>query len=139
MFLLFVDVLKRFKAIKWTIADIRGISMMVVPLTPLLKKDEIFLWTDECQKSFDKLKIFLTEALLLSQPVLGIEFMIFTNASLNGLGSALMQYGKVISYASRQIKLHERNYPTHDLELVTIVLTLKIWRHYLYGEKCHIF
>ncbi|WMV25003.1 hypothetical protein MTR67_018388 [Solanum verrucosum] len=50
-----------------------------------------------------------------------------------------MQEGKVISYASRKLKLHELNYPTHDLELVVVVFALKIWRHYLYGEKCHIF
>ena len=50
-----------------------------------------------------------------------------------------MQHGKVITYASRQLKTHERKYPTHDLELVAIVFTLKIWRHYLYGEKCEIY
>ncbi|KAG8472918.1 hypothetical protein CXB51_034806 [Gossypium anomalum] len=60
-------------------------------------------------------------------------------ASLNGLGCVLMQYDKVIAYASRQLKPHEKNYPTHDLKLVAIVFALKIWRHYLYGETCHIF
>ncbi|TYK04862.1 putative retrotransposon protein [Cucumis melo var. makuwa] len=56
-----------------------------------------------------------------------------------GLGCVLMQDGNVIAYASRQLKEHECNYPTHDLELATLVLALKIWRHYLFGEKCHIF
>ena len=65
--------------------------------------------------------------------------MIFSDASLNGLGCVLMQEGKVVAYASRQLKPHERNYPTHDLELVAIVFALKIWRHYLYGEKCFIY
>ena len=65
--------------------------------------------------------------------------MIFSDASLNGLGCVLMQEGKVIAYASRQLKPHEKNYPTHDLELASIVFALKIWRHYLYGEKCFIY
>ena len=65
--------------------------------------------------------------------------MIFSDASLNGLGCVLMQEGKVVAYASRQLKPHEKNYPTHDLELAAIVFTLKIWRHYLYGEKCFIY
>ena len=65
--------------------------------------------------------------------------MIFSDASLNGLGCVLMQEGKVVAYASRQLKPHEKNYPTHDLELAAIVFALKIWRHYLYGEKCFIY
>ena len=65
--------------------------------------------------------------------------MIFSNASLNGLGCVLMQEGKVVAYASRQLKPHEKNYPTHDLQLAAIVFALKIWRHYLYGEKCSIY
>ena len=64
--------------------------------------------------------------------------MIFSDASLNGLGCVLMQEGKVVTYASRQLKPHEKNYHSHDLELTTIVIALKIWRHYLYGEKCFI-
>ena len=67
------------------------------------------------------------------------EYMIFSDASLNGLGCVLMQEGKVITYASRQLKPHEKNYPTHDLELAAIVFALKIWRHYLSGEKCFIY
>ena len=65
--------------------------------------------------------------------------MIFSDASLHGLGCVLMQEGKVVAYASRQLKPHEKNYPTHDLELAAIVFALKIWRHYLYGEKCFIY
>ena len=56
-----------------------------------------------------------------------------------GLGCVLMQDGKVVAYASRQLKPHEQNYITHDLELAAIVFALKIWRHYLYGEKCRVF
>ena len=65
--------------------------------------------------------------------------MIFSDASLNGLGCVLMQEGKLVAYASRQLKPHEKNYPTHDLELASIVFALKIWRQYLYGEKCFIY
>ena len=65
--------------------------------------------------------------------------MIFSDASLNALECVLMQEGKVVVYASRQLKPHEKNYPTHDLELAAIVFVFKIWRHYLYGEKCFIY
>ena len=65
--------------------------------------------------------------------------MIFSDASLNGLGCVLMQKGNVVAYASRQLKAHEKNYPTHDLESAAILFALKIWRHYLYGEKCFIY
>ena len=73
---------------------------------------------------------------MLVQPESGKEFVVYSDASRNGLGCVLMQEGKVVAYASRQLKSHERNYPTHDLELAAIVFALKIWRHYLYGEKC---
>ena len=76
---------------------------------------------------------------VLTQPTYGKEYVIFCNASLNGLGCVLVQEGKVVAYASRQLKPHEKNYPTHDLEFTVIVFALKIWRHYLYGEKCFIY
>ena len=63
----------------------------------------------------------------------------FCDASRRGLGWVLMQHDRVIAYASRQLKPHEVNYPTHDLELAAVVFTLKLWRHYLYGAKCQIF
>ena len=65
--------------------------------------------------------------------------MIYSDASLKGLGCVLMQHGKMITYASRKLKTHEQKYPTHDLELAAIVFALKIWRHYLYGEKFEIY
>nr|GEZ47922.1 hypothetical protein [Tanacetum cinerariifolium] len=64
---------------------------------------------------------------------------IYSDVSQKGLGCILMQHGKVIAYASRQLKPYEANYPTHDLELATLVFSLKIWRHYLYRETCDIF
>ena len=63
----------------------------------------------------------------------------YSDASRIGLGCVLMQDGKVVTYAYKQLKPHEQNYPTHDLELEAIVFALNIWRHYLYGEKCRIF
>ena len=63
----------------------------------------------------------------------------YSDASRVGLGCVLMQDGKVVAYASRQLKPHEKNYPTHDSELAAVVFALKIWQRYLYGEKCRIF
>ncbi|KAA3469695.1 DNA/RNA polymerases superfamily protein [Gossypium australe] len=114
---------------------VKGFSMIVTPMIRLLQKDVKFEWTERCQQSFEKLKALLTEAPVLVQPEPGIEFMVYSDASMNGLGCVLMQEGKVIAYASRQLKLHEKNYLTHGLELAAIVFALKIWRHHLYGER----
>ncbi|KAG8485970.1 hypothetical protein CXB51_019321 [Gossypium anomalum] len=118
---------------------VNGFSIIVAPITRLLQKDVKFEWTEECQQSFEELKKLLTEAPVLVQPESGKEFVVYSDASLNGLGCVLMQEGKVVAYASRQLKPHERNYPTHDLELAAVVFALKIWRHYLYGEKCRVY
>ena len=85
------------------------------------------------------MKYYLTHAPVLTLPDDSGNFEIYIDASLNGLGCVLMHHGRVIAYASRQLKPHEMNYPTHDLELVVIIFALKIWRHYLYEEKCKIF
>ncbi|XP_017630549.1 uncharacterized protein LOC108473480 [Gossypium arboreum] len=95
--------------------------------------------TDNQQVSFGKLKKVLTEAPVLIQPKPGKGFTIYSDASHVGLGCMLMQEGNVVAYASRKLKTHEVNYPTHDLELVAVVFMLKIWRHYLYREKCVIY
>ncbi|KAG8503261.1 hypothetical protein CXB51_001217 [Gossypium anomalum] len=118
---------------------VEGFSMIASPMTKLLQKNVKFEWTDKCQQSFEQLKARLTEAPILVQPEPGKEFVIYSDASLTRLGCVLMQEGKVVAYASRQLKPHEKNYPTHDLELAAVVFALKIWRHYLYGEKCRIF
>ena len=118
---------------------VKRFSMTRAPMTRLLQKNVKFEWSEKCQVCFDKLKAFLTEAPVLTQPTYGKKYMIFSDVSLNGLGCVLMQEGKVVAYASRQLKPHEKNYPTHDLELAAIVFALKIWRHYLYGEKCFIY
>ena len=98
-----------------------------------------FEWSEKCQTNFEKLKAFLTEAPVLTSLAYSIEYVIFSDASLNGLGCVLMQEGKVVAYASRQLKPHEKNNLTRDLDLTTIVFALKIWRHYLYVEKCFMY
>ena len=113
--------------------------MTVAPMTRLLHKNVKYEWSEKCQRSFKKLKAFLTEASVLTQPTCCKEYVIFSDVSQNGLGCVPMQEGKVVAYASRQLKSHEKNYPTHDLELVVIVFAQKIWRHYLYEEKCFIY
>ena len=113
--------------------------MTTTPMMRLLQKNVRFEWNEKCQASFEKFKAFLTEGLVLTQQTYDKEYVIFSDASLNGLGCVLMQEDKVVAYASRQLKPHKKNYPTHDLELVVIVFALKIWRHYLYGEKFFIY
>ena len=96
---------------------------------------------EECEVcgSFYELKACLTSASVLTLPMMGLEYIVYSNVSRNGLGCVLMQQGKVVVYASRKLRPHELNYPTHDLELAAVVFPLKIWRHYLYGEKYQIF
>ena len=98
-----------------------------------------FQWSDECEESFQKLKTLLTSAPVLTLPEEGVDFTVYCDASGVGLGGVLMQKGKVIAYAFRQLKYHEKNYPTHDLKLAAVVFVLKLWRHYLYGVHCEIF
>ncbi|XP_037474324.1 uncharacterized protein LOC119350746 [Triticum dicoccoides] len=118
---------------------ILNFAKIAAPLTHLTKKGIKFEWSDECEKSFQELKNRLVSAPVLALPVGGEEFTIYCDASKIGLGCVLMQRGKVIAYASRQLKPYEQNYPTHDMELAAVIFALKIWRHYLYGEHCEIF
>jgi hypothetical protein len=108
-------------------------------LTRLTEKGVDFEWDNECEVSFQTLKHKLVNAPILSSSESGKRFTVYTDASLIGLGCVLMQDGKVIAYGFRQLKKHERNYPTHDLELAAVVFALKSWRHYLYGETCGIY
>ena len=114
-------------------------SRIAAPLTRLTRKGVKFEWSDKCELSFQELKSRLTSAPVLALPDDSGEYVVFSDASRLGLGCVLMQHGRVIAYASRQLKQHELNYPTHDLELAAVVLALKRWRHYLYGAKCQIF
>ena len=118
---------------------VEGFSIIATPLTKLLRKHVEFRWTDVCQQSFEELKARLTSAPVLANPSGTGGFVIYSDASYQGLGCVLMQHGKVIAYASRQLRPYEVTYPTHDLELAAVVFALKIWRHYLYGETFQIF
>ena len=118
---------------------VKDFSVIALPLTRLTRKEVKFEWDENCEQSFQRLKYCFTHAPVLTLPDDSGNFEIYSDASLNGLGCILMQHGGVIAYASRQLKPHEKNYPTHDLELATIIFALKIWRHYLYGEKCKVF
>ena len=108
-------------------------------MTQLLKKEQKFFWSGSCQTAFEELKRRLTESPILVQPDESGEFDVHTDASLSGIGCVLMQHGRVIAYASRQLKPHEQNYPVHDLEMAAVVHALKIWRHYLYGSTYRIY
>jgi ribonuclease HI len=98
-----------------------------------------FSWTDEHQMAFDELKKRLTTAPVLTLSDQSKRFIVYSDASRDGLGCVLMQEGRVIAYASRQLRRHELNYPTHYLELAAVVHALKIWRHYLFGQRCDIY
>ncbi|KAL4324432.1 hypothetical protein GQ457_11G024800 [Hibiscus cannabinus] len=102
---------------------VEGFSIIAAPLTKILRKDVPFAWTETQQSSSDKLKMVLTEAPVLIQSESGKAYT----------------DGKVVAYASRQLKSHESNYPTHELELAAVIFALKIWIHYLYGEKCYVY
>jgi ribonuclease HI len=117
---------------------IEGFSSFSGPLTALTKKNAPFVWSDKCEASFQELKPRLVIAPMLTLPMESIGYVVYTDASKKGLGCVLMQQGRVVAYASRQLKEHEKNYPTHDLELAAVVYALKIWRHYLYGKECEI-
>jgi hypothetical protein len=105
---------------------IEGFSKIVRPMTILLQKDKKFEWTNACERSFCELKKRLTTAPVLVLPDIHMDFTIYCDASRQGLGCVLMQEGRVVAYASRQLKTHQQNYPTHDLELAVVVHTLKI-------------
>jgi hypothetical protein len=114
-------------------------SKIAKPMTSLLQKDHKFTWTEECEAAFHTLWELLSTTPVLAQPDIKKPFDVFCDASKNGLGCILMQDGRVIAYASCQLRKHEVNYLTHDLELAAIVQALKIWRHYLHGNVCNIF
>ena len=103
---------------------IENFSKIAKPMTELLKKENKFLWTEACEASFQELKKRLVTAPVLCLPDIQRDFQVYCDASRQGLGSVLIQDGKVVSYASRKLKNHEHNYPTHDLELASMVHAL---------------
>ncbi|GJX96336.1 putative reverse transcriptase domain-containing protein [Tanacetum coccineum] len=118
---------------------IEGFSKIAKPMTKLTQKKVAFEWGDKQEAAFQTLKTKLCSAPILALPQGAENFIVYCDASHKGLGAVLMQNEKVIAYASRQLKIHEKNYTTHDLELGAVVFALKIWRHYLYGTKCTVF
>ena len=110
---------------------IENFSKIAKPMMELLKKDTKFKWIHECEASFQELKKRLVTAPVLILPDQPKDYQVCCDASRRGLGAILMQEGRVVSYASRQLKLHELNYATLDLELAAIVHALKTWRHFL--------
>ncbi|GJT66279.1 putative reverse transcriptase domain-containing protein [Tanacetum coccineum] len=115
---------------------IANFSMISKPLTLLTQKNKKYEQGVKQEEAFQTLKDNLCNAPILSLPDGVEDFVVYCDASSNqGLGCVLMQRGKVIAYASRQLKIHEKNYTTHDLELGAVVFALKAWRHYLYGAK----
>ncbi|GJS66141.1 putative reverse transcriptase domain-containing protein [Tanacetum coccineum] len=118
---------------------IEGFSKIAKPMTKLTQKKVKFVWGDKQEAAFQLLKQKLCSAPILALPEGSEDFIAYCDASKKGLGAVLMQREKVIAYASRQLKIHEKNYTTHDLELGAVVFALKIWRHYLYGTKCTVF
>ncbi|GJV76173.1 putative reverse transcriptase domain-containing protein [Tanacetum coccineum] len=115
----------------------------------LLKKEQLYAKFSKCEfwipkgekeeNAFQLIKQKLCSAPILALPEGSEDFVVYCDASHKGLGVVLMQREKVIAYASRQLKVHEKNYTTHDLELGSVVFALKIWRHYLYGTRCTVF
>ncbi|GJU19281.1 reverse transcriptase domain-containing protein [Tanacetum coccineum] len=118
---------------------IKDFSKIAKSLTELTQKNKKYIWGEDQESAFQLLKQKLCEALILALPEGNDDFVVYCDASHQGLGAVLMQREKVIAYASRQLKPHEENYTTHDLELGAVVFALKIWRHYLYGTKCTVF
>ncbi|XP_070022617.1 uncharacterized protein [Nicotiana sylvestris] len=116
-----------------------GFSTLASPLTKLTQKAVKLQWSDARERSFQELKSRLTTTSVLTLLEGTKGFVVYCDSSRIGLGCVLMQLDKVIAYASRQLKNHEKNYPTHDLELVAVVFALKIWQHYLYGVHVDVF
>nr|GEW85524.1 putative reverse transcriptase domain-containing protein [Tanacetum cinerariifolium] len=118
---------------------IEGFLKIAKSMTKLTQKKVKFDWGDKQEANFQLLKEKLCSAPILALPEGSEDFIVYCDASIKGLGAVLMQREKVIAYASRQLKIHEKNYTTHDLELGAVVFDLKIWRYYLYGTKCTVF
>ena len=114
---------------------IEDFSRLAAPMTKLTRKEVKFEWNDLCDKAFQELKKRPTSAPILIVPKRGQGYTVYCDASKAELGCVLMQSGRVVAYGSHQLKNHEQNYPTHNMELASVVLALKIWRHYLYGEQ----
>nr|GEX33631.1 putative reverse transcriptase domain-containing protein [Tanacetum cinerariifolium] len=117
---------------------VEAIQNWSAPTTPT-KKNKKYEWGMEEEEAFQTLKHKLCSAPILALPEGTENFIVYCDASLKGYGAVLMQREKVITYASRQLKKHEENYTTHDLELGAVVFAVRLLRHYLYGTKCTVY
>ena len=108
-------------------------------MTRLTRKEVEFEWDDRCEEASKEFKRRLTSPPILIVPDRGQGYTVYCDASSAGMGCVLMQSGRVVAYGFSQLKNHEQIYPTHDLELVAVVFTLKIWSHYLYGKEFEVY
>ena len=118
---------------------IEDFSRLATPMMRLTRKEVKFDWDDRCEEAFQELKRRLTTAPILIVPDRGQGYTMYCDSSRAGLECVLMQSGRVVAYGSRQLKNHEQNYPTHDMELAAVVFALKIWLHYLNGEEFEVY
>ncbi|MCO5597213.1 hypothetical protein L7F22_051289 [Adiantum nelumboides] len=119
----------------WYRIFVKDYVLIAAPLTNLLKKGMRIDWKAEHEASFSELKGYLVSSPILKLPDFSKEFEVVTDASGLALGGVLTQEGRPVAYTSRKLRDHERNYPTHDLELLAVIHALKLWRHYLLSRK----
>ncbi|GJU28883.1 putative reverse transcriptase domain-containing protein [Tanacetum coccineum] len=129
---------EKFQGIHVDPAKIEAVKNWASPTTPI-EKNKKYIWRENKESTFQLIKQKLCEAPILALLEGNDDFVVYCDASHQGMRAVLMQKEKVIAYATRQLKPHEENYTTHDLELGAVVFALKIWRHYLYGTKCTMF
>ena len=118
---------------------IKDFSRLATPMTRLTRKEVKFEWNDLCEEAFQELKRRFTSAPILTVPEMRQRYTWYCDASKDGLGCVSMQSRRVVAYGSRQLKNHKHNYPTHDMELASIVFALKVWSYNLYGKQFKVF
>ncbi|GJU45639.1 putative reverse transcriptase domain-containing protein [Tanacetum coccineum] len=123
---LILELLKKEELYAKEFIFIKGFSKITKPMTKLTQKKVKFEWGDKQETTFQLLKQKLCSAPILALPEGTKDFIVYCDASIKGLGTVLMQREKVIAYASRQLKIHKKNYTTHDLELGAVVFSLKL-------------
>ena len=119
----------------WCRVFVKEYAKIAGPLTELTRNNEPFVWNDRRQQSFDKIKAILASFPVLKLPDFSQPFEVVVDACGQGIGGILKQDGHPVAYESRQLRIHEKNYPTHDLELLAVIYALKRWRHYLLGRR----
>ena len=119
----------------WYRVFIKGYTKIAAPITKLLKKNAKIIWSQEQEQSFEELKAILTCAPVLKLPDFNTPFEVITDANGIAIGGVPQQEGRPVAFNSRKLKDYEKNYATHDLELLAVIHALKLWRHYLLGQK----